>query len=176
MSRPIILDRAGREWFYACLSRRRGGALVATHDRELLALMPRILELSPAGLRSYGGNYADYQRQRESEQQAARALLEHAVAERRRTRSRQQREHDASQRRSAQTLRTVDTLNIASFERVKYKNAAKERPGSWRKQHREQNDALNTAVNPWARERVMEETPVLFTLPAAISWRGNRCW
>jgi hypothetical protein len=39
-----------------------------------------------------------------------------------------QKEHDASQRRSAQTLRTVDTLNIASFERVKYKGAAKERP------------------------------------------------
>lgn len=162
------LDRAGREWFYACLSRRRGGALVATHDRELLALMSRILELSPAaGLRSYGGNYADYQRQRESEQQAAQALLEHAVTERRRTRSRLQREHDASQRRSAQTLRTVDSLNIASFERVKYKNAAKERPGSWRKQHREQNDTLNIAVNQ-ARERVMEEAPVLFTLP------GNR--
>jgi hypothetical protein len=32
-----------------------------------------------------------------------------------------QKEHDASQRRSAQTLRVVDTLNIASFERVKYK-------------------------------------------------------
>lgn len=41
--------------------------------------MPRILELSVSGLRSYGGNYTDYQRQREAEQQSARAALEHAA-------------------------------------------------------------------------------------------------
>jgi ATPase subunit of ABC transporter with duplicated ATPase domains len=52
--------------------------------------MPRIIELTPTALRSYGGNYAEYQRQREAEQQAARAL-EHAVTERRRTRARMQR-------------------------------------------------------------------------------------
>lgn len=167
------LDRQGREWFYAQLAQRNGGALVATHDRELLALMPRILELRPAGLRSYGGNYDDYQRQRDAEQQAARAMLEHAVNERRRTRSRMQKEHDASQRRSAQTLRTVDSLNIASFERVKYKNAAKERPDSWRKQHLDQNDTLNTAVNQ-ARERVEEEMPVLFTLPGSHLPEGKQ--
>jgi hypothetical protein len=66
-------------------------------------------------------------------------------------------EHDAAQRRSAQTLRTVDTLNIASFERVKYKGAAKERPGTLRRQHREQNSSLNAAVQQ-ARERVEEDT------------------
>ena len=87
--------------------------------------MPRIIELTPTALRSYGGNYDEYQRQRMAEQQAARAALEHAVTDRRRTRARMHKEHDAAQRRSAQTLRTVDTLNIASFERVKYKGAAK---------------------------------------------------
>lgn len=167
------LDRKGREWFYARLSRRQGGTLVASHDREVLSLMPRILELSPAGLRNFGGNYADYQRQREAEQQAAYAALEHAVTERRRTRQRLQKEHDASQRRSAQTLRTVDTLNIASFERVKYKGAAKERTGTLRRQHREQNEALNTAVAQ-ARERVEEDAPVMFTLPGSQVAEGKQ--
>lgn len=167
------LDRQGREWFYAMLARRRGGTLVATHDRELLALLPRILELTPSGLRSYGGNYADYLRLRDAEQQAAQAALDHATTERRRTRLRLQKEHDASQRRSAQTLRTVDTLNIASFERVKYKGAAKERPGAFRHQHREQNEALNTAVNE-ARERVEAAAPVLFTLPGSRIAEGKQ--
>lgn len=167
------LDREGREWFYARLSRRQGGTLVASHDRELLSQMPRILELSPAGLRNFGGNYADYQRQREAEQQAAYAALEHAATERRRTRQRLQKEHDASQRRSAQTLRTVDTLNIASFERVKYKGAAKERTGTLRRQHREQNEALNTAVAQ-ARERVEEDAPVMFTLPGSQVAEGKQ--
>jgi len=167
------LDRQGREWLYTRLARRQGGTLVASHDRELLALMPRILELSPAGLRSYGGHYGDYQRQREAEQQAAHAALEHAATERRRVRNRQQKEHDASQRRSAQTLRTVDTLNIASFERVKYKGAAKERTGTLRRQHREQNEALNAAVAQ-ARERVEDDAPVLFTLPGSQVAEGKQ--
>ncbi|MBW6351550.1 ABC transporter ATP-binding protein, partial [Pseudomonas aeruginosa] len=109
-----------------------------------------------------------------AEQQAARAALEHAVTDRRRTRARMQKEHDAAaQRRSAQTLRTVDTLNIASFERVKYKGAAKERPGTLRRQHREQNSSLNAAVQQ-ARERVEEETPVMFTLPGSEVAAGKQ--
>jgi ATPase subunit of ABC transporter with duplicated ATPase domains len=167
------LDRQGRAWFYDQLSRFQGGVLVASHDRELLEQVPRILELSVSGLRSYGGNYADYQTQRDAEQQAARAALEHAATERKRTRVRMQKEHDDSQRRSAKTLRTVDTLNIASFERVKYKGAAKERIGSWKKQHSEQNEALNAAVNK-ARERVEEDNPVMFTLPGSQIPEGKQ--
>ena len=167
------LDRQGRAWFYDQLSRYQGGVLVASHDRELLEQVPRILELSASGLRSYGGNYADYQAQRDAEQQAARAALEHAATERKRTRARMQKEHDDSQRRSAKTLRTVDTLNIASFERVKYKGAAKERIGSWKKQHSEQNEALNAAVNK-ARERVEDDNPVMFTLPGSQVPEGKQ--
>lgn len=167
------LDRQGRAWFYDQLSRFQGGVLVASHDRELLEQVPRILELSASGLRSYGGNYADYQTQRDAEQQAARAALEHAATERKRIRVRMQKEHDDSQRRSAKTLRTVDTLNIASFERVKYKGAAKERIGSWKKQHSEQNEALNAAVNK-ARERVEEDNPVMFTLPGSQIPEGKQ--
>ena len=167
------LDRQGRAWFYDQLSRYQGGVLVASHDRELLEQVPRILELSASGLRSYGGNYADYQAQRDAEQQAARAALEHAATERKRTRVRMQKEHDDSQRRSAKTLRTVDTLNIASFERVKYKGAAKERIGTWKKQHSEQNEALNAAVNK-ARERVEDDNPVMFTLPGSQIPEGKQ--
>ena len=167
------LDRQGRAWFYDQLHRFQGGVLLASHDRELLEQVPRILELSASGLRSYGGNYADYQTQRDAEQQAARAALEHAATERKRTRVRMQKEHDDSQRRSAKTLRTVDTLNIASFERVKYKGAAKERIGSWKKQHSEQNEALNAAVNK-ARERVEEDNPVMFTLPGSQIPEGKQ--
>ena len=167
------LDRQGREWFYEQLSRYQGGVLVASHDRELLAQVPRILELSASGLHSYGGNFADYQRQRDAEQQSARAALEHAATERKRTRARMKKEHDDSQRRSAKTLRTVDSLNIASFERVKYKMAAKERIGSWKKQHSDQNDVLNDAVNK-ARERVEEDNPVMFTLPGSQIAEGKQ--
>ena len=167
------LDRRGREWLYRQLESWRGGALIASHDRELLARMPRILELTPTALRHYGGNFADYQQQREAEQNAARMALEHAATERRRTRARMQKEHDDCQRRSAKTLRTVDSLNIASFERVKYKGAARERPGTLLRQHREQNGALDSAVRQ-ARERVEDDNPVMFTLPGSQVASGKQ--
>ena len=40
------LDRQGRAWFYEQLARHAGCVLVASHDRWLLAQVPRILELS----------------------------------------------------------------------------------------------------------------------------------
>lgn len=160
------LDSVGRVWLYQQLDQWRGGLLIASHDRQLLARMERIVELTSGALRSYGGNYDDYRRQRDTEQQAARADLEHAREERRRTRARQQKEHDMSQRRSAQTLRVVDTLNIASFERVAYKSAAKESLGTLRKQHQDQRDSLDAAVRE-AYQRVEEEQPVLLALPGS---------
>lgn len=160
------LDSVGRAWLYQQLDQWRGGLLIASHDRQLLARMARIVELTPGALRSYGSNYDDYRRQRDTEQQAARADLEHAREERRRTRARQQKEHDMSQRRSAQTLRVVDTLNIASFERVAYKSAAKESLGTLRKQHQDQRDSLDAAVRE-AYQRVEEEQPVLLALPGS---------
>ncbi|HIF6526276.1 TPA: ABC-F family ATP-binding cassette domain-containing protein [Serratia marcescens] len=160
------LDSVGRAWLYQQLDQWRGGLLIASHDRQLLAHMERIVELTPGALRSYGGNYDDYRRQRDTEQQAARADLEHAREERRRTRARQQKEHDMSQRRSAQTLRVVDTLNIASFERVAYKSAAKESLGTLRKQHQDRRDSLDAAVRE-AYQRVEEEQPVLLALPGS---------
>lgn len=160
------LDSAGRAWLYQQLDQWHGGLLIASHDRQLLGRMERIVELTPGALRSYGGNYDDYRRQRDTELQAARADLEHAREERRRTRARQQKEHDMSQRRSAQTLRVVDTLNIASFERVAYKSAAKESLGTLRKQHQDQRASLDAAVRE-AYQRVEDEQPVLLALPGS---------
>lgn len=167
------LDASGREWLYQQLAQWRGGMLVASHDRQLLARVQRIVELTPDTLRSYGGNYHDYHQQREQEQQAARAQLEHAALERRRTRARQQKEHDNYQRHSARTLRTVDSLNIASFEKAALKGAARDTMGTLRKQHQGQKSALDEAVRE-ARERVEEDNPVMLTLPGSTVAAGKQ--
>ncbi|WP_237057269.1 ATP-binding cassette domain-containing protein [Microbulbifer sediminum] len=61
------LDRQGRQWLQERLDRHPGGALVASHDRELLEATGHIFELGRAGLRHYGGNYSFYRRLREGE-------------------------------------------------------------------------------------------------------------
>ncbi len=49
------LDLAGRAAIRALVRDWRGGVLVASHDRELLDEVDRILELTAIGARSFGG-------------------------------------------------------------------------------------------------------------------------
>ena len=72
------LDRDGREAVARLLGRWRGGALVASHDRDLLRRMDRIVELSTLGAQVYGGNYDLYAARKAAERQAAAAALEGA--------------------------------------------------------------------------------------------------
>lgn len=82
------LDRDGRAWLRAQLNEWRGGLIVVSHDRQVLGEVERIVELTPHGPRVYGGNYAVFHAQRDAEQQAAHAALEHARTERARERRR----------------------------------------------------------------------------------------
>ena len=55
------LDFAALAWLESYLQTFRGGLLVVSHDRQFLrALATRVLELSAAGPRVYGGSYEEY--------------------------------------------------------------------------------------------------------------------
>jgi ATPase subunit of ABC transporter with duplicated ATPase domains len=54
------LDREGREAVIALLAGWRGGAIVVSHDRELLDTMDTIVELTTLGATRYGGNWSRY--------------------------------------------------------------------------------------------------------------------
>ena len=64
------LDREGRKTVIELLASWRGGAVVVSHDRELLDTMDTIVELSSLGAARYGGNWSQY-RQRKSLELAA---------------------------------------------------------------------------------------------------------
>jgi ATPase subunit of ABC transporter with duplicated ATPase domains len=72
------LDRDGRALVIDLMDQWRGGAVVVSHDRELLRHMDRIVELSSLGLKSYGGNWDDYRQQKEVERQAAERAFQSA--------------------------------------------------------------------------------------------------
>ena len=75
------LDREGREDVAKLLSGWRGGAVVVSHDRQLLENMEAILELTPHGAARYGGGWSSYEAQKARELAAAEQAL--ARAERR---------------------------------------------------------------------------------------------
>lgn len=66
------LDKAGRQAVLDLLAGWRRGAIVVSHDRELLECMDAIVELSSLGARRYGGNYTVYRERKAGELDAAR--------------------------------------------------------------------------------------------------------
>ncbi|MGE7959163.1 ABC-F family ATP-binding cassette domain-containing protein [Pseudomonas sp. NPDC089530] len=167
------LDAAGRQWLQAQLRQWRGGLILISHDRQLLAQVQRIVELTPQGARVYGGNYAAFRAQREAEHGAARAALEHARTERSRAQKRLQREHDTIQRHAAGARRYAETANIASFERVKIKGAARDIMGQVRHRQQHHKDSLDQQVRD-AYARVPPDTPTLVTLPGTAVPQGQQ--
>ncbi|MBN7795401.1 ATP-binding cassette domain-containing protein [Parahaliea mediterranea] len=65
------LDREGRGAILELLEGWRAGALVISHDRELLEAMDAIVELSALGVARYGGNWSHYSETRVRELAAA---------------------------------------------------------------------------------------------------------
>jgi ATPase subunit of ABC transporter with duplicated ATPase domains len=75
------LDRAGRAAVIDLLVDWRAGAIVVSHDRELLDTLDAIVELTSLGATRYGGNFSHYRERKTTELAAARHDL--ANAERR---------------------------------------------------------------------------------------------
>lgn len=71
------LDRVGRAALIALLSSWHGGAIVVSHDRELLETMDAIVELTTLGATRYGGGYSLYRERKERELASA----EHDLAD-----------------------------------------------------------------------------------------------
>jgi len=74
------LDTDGRAAVADLLRHWRGGAIVVSHDRDLLGEMDSIVELTGLGARTYGGNWEHYRHRKAVEMAAAEHGL--AVAER----------------------------------------------------------------------------------------------
>jgi ATPase subunit of ABC transporter with duplicated ATPase domains len=82
------LDRDGREAVRDLLARWRGGAIVVSHDRELLEGMDAIVELTTLGAGRTGGGWSAWRERKDIEAAAAEAEL--AGAEKRADSARRQ--------------------------------------------------------------------------------------
>lgn len=72
------LDAEGRQAIADLLAGWRGGALVASHDRELLETVDRIVQLSPVGVLSYGGGWSGFVEARDAQRERAETELDKA--------------------------------------------------------------------------------------------------
>jgi ATPase subunit of ABC transporter with duplicated ATPase domains len=109
------LDRAGRGQLLARLREWPNGLLVISHDRELLQGMQRIVELSPGGLRDYGGGYAFYAQVRARERELADQQLRQRKAEQRRGEAELREQQENLTRRQARASREGKQANQAAI-------------------------------------------------------------
>lgn len=158
------LDREGRKAVVGLLADWRGGAIVVSHDRELLETMNAIVELTSLGATRYGGNWSQYRERKALELAAARHDLADAqkrVSEINRraqdTAERKARKDRAGQRKRAQG----DIPRILAGARKDRSEGTSGENASLAQRRRAQ--ALETAAS--ARERIEVLQPLSVVLP-----------
>ncbi|MFI7193843.1 ABC-F family ATP-binding cassette domain-containing protein [Nocardia nova] len=72
------LDSAARQRLYDVVEGFSGTVLTVSHDRELLRRVTTVAELRRGEIRTFGGNFDDYEQIVEAEQEAARAAIRDA--------------------------------------------------------------------------------------------------
>ncbi|MEZ5703344.1 MAG: ABC-F family ATP-binding cassette domain-containing protein [Burkholderiaceae bacterium] len=157
------LDRPSRQALIEQLARWPQGLLVISHDRQLLNTMDHIVELTPQGLRRYGGNHAFYAQAKAHEHQIAMGELDRAKHHRQREEQalRAQRERqDKRQARGARSPRGQPGQGPA--------RQAKERSEASSGQLRRQQAATRRALSQQVREaagRVSNEASIHLHAP-----------
>lgn len=154
------LDRPNREALMRQLQRWPKGLVVVSHDRRLLDTMACIVELSAAGLRSYGGGYALYAERRAQEEAGALALLERRKLERRRAALALREQRERAERREAQGRRHGREANQAKILLDRQKGRSESTAGKLRTQHTAAHEQLDLNVRE-AAMAVANDAPIV---------------
>lgn len=159
------LDREGRAAVRALLRGWRGGAIVVSHDRELLEEMDAIVELTALGAARYGGGWSAYRARKEIEIAAAEAEL--AGAEKRLDQSRRQAQvaTEKQDRRDAGGRRKAARGDMPKIVSGGLKRRAEETRASASRLAERQRGAAEDAVSA-ARGRIEVVDPLSAGLPS----------
>ncbi|MAY63353.1 MAG: ABC transporter [Rhizobiales bacterium] len=160
------LDADGRAAVLRLLREWKGGAIVASHDRELLEEMDAIVELSSLGARGYGGNFSAYRQAREIE----RAAAAHHLADAEKTRAEAERQAQKSVERKMRKDSYGRRMRLRGDQPKILMDAAKERAeasdGSGARLHDARRDRAEKQLHD-AREQVEILTPVGMDIPSS---------
>ena len=167
------LDAAGRVAIQSLVRNWRGGVLIASHDRELLEMMDRIIELTPVDVRIVGGGWTTFAALRKAERDKAATELERSNAALRETRQAVQRQREAKARRDkagrafAAKGSEPKVLLDAKAERAENSGGRATRVG-----RRQVSEAAAKAEE--ARAKVEVLTPLIISLPPSGLPSGAR--
>lgn len=157
------LDAAGRALVGDLLAAHRGIALVASHDRDLLDQVDRILAVSAGGVTLFGGGWSAYAEARAADRARAAAELDRAGAALARTK----RNVQNAEMRRARRARQGKSLRDGSQSRMLLDKAKEAAEGSAAGQSRLASRQLDAAEDRLqsARSRIERGKALGFALP-----------
>ena len=158
------LDATGRAAIHRLIRNWRGGVLVASHDRQLLDVMDRIVELTPVGVRIVGGGWSMFADMRDKARARAAAELDRADAQLRGAKRAVQQQREAKDRKDkagrAFAARGSEPKILLGARAERAENSGGR---SRRLAERMISDAAGKAEQ--AREKVEVLTPLTIALP-----------
>ena len=172
------LDLAARRRLYAAVESWPGVMLIVSHDRELLALMDQIAELTDSpgspgdSLRMYGGNLEAYEAQLATEQAAARRAVSAAEAGVRREKRDLMANQTKQARRDRQGRAVAASGSIPRIVANARKRAAQETAGRSREIGLERVAAAESRLAE-AEEAVRDDDTIRIALPGTAVPAGR---
>jgi len=169
------LDLDARRRLYAAVESWPGVMLIVSHDRELLALMDQIAELTDIpgdSLRMYGGNLEAYEAQLATEQAAARRAVSAAEAGVRREKRDLMANQTKQARRDRQGRRLAESGSIPKIVASARKRSAQESAGRSREIGLERVAAAESRLTE-AEEAVRDDDTIRISLPGTAVPAGR---
>ncbi|MGV9818340.1 ABC-F family ATP-binding cassette domain-containing protein [Nocardia xishanensis] len=164
------LDNVARERLYEVIGQFSGTVLTVSHDRELLERMTSIAELRAGELRLFGGNFGEYERIVEAEQQAARSAVREARNDvRRQTQELAETRVKLDRRQRYGKKQTDNMPKILAGAR---KRAAQVSAGKLRNTHIERLDTAKEQLQQ-AEELVRDDKEIRIDLPGTRVYPGQ---
>jgi ATPase subunit of ABC transporter with duplicated ATPase domains len=155
------LDRQGRMIILDVLSAWKKGAVVVSHDRELLEIMDAIVEMSSLGATRYGGNWTDYRERKAVEISAAEHDLSNAEKRMKEVNKTAQIAVERKDRRDAVGARRKDRGDLPKIILGNRKNAAEASGGDAKRlADRRKADAAAGVVDARAKFEVLQHLSI----------------
>jgi len=159
------LDGEGRAAVAQLIRDWRGGVLVASHDRDLLEQVDRIIELTPVGVMSFGGGWSEFAAARGQARERAAAAVEAAEADARTASREAQAARERQSRRDAGGRAFAASGSAPKIVLGMAKRRAEATAGRAERQGTERVDAAEAALAQ-ARDDIERVTPLSIVLPA----------
>lgn len=160
------LDRPSRQALIEQLRQWPRGLIVISHDRQLLDTLDRIVELSPLGLHSYGGNHSFYVQAKAHERQSALDHLAHCRQERQRTEQALRQQRERQERRQARGHKSRQDANQAKILLDRQKERGEGTTARLQQQHMATRQAMTQRVRE-AAQQVEQDAPIVLRAPVS---------